>query len=267
MRAMPWYALPLSIAVAAMVATAAAAGLFFESTYADELVSFATQGRAQDLVTLFWVVPMFGIALHYERQGLFVARVAWLGTLLYFTYTYLMASVGLAYNELFLLYVAIYGLSLGLLIVGLTHMRPDDIVWRFSYRFPRKAIAVFLIVLATSVAFMWLAPIVKSLIDGTPPPQLSEAVTQSLVVQALDLGIIVPLACVAGVLLLDGAPVGYLLAGMTLVKAVTLGPAMIAMAAFLSAGGMPAPAPIWVFASLVTAGGGFLGYKYVRSLI
>lgn len=266
MRTLPWYAFPLSVAVGVMVGIAAIAGLFFEGTYAAEALSFATQGRAQDLITLFWVVPLFGVALHFERQGVFVARVAWLGVLLYFTYTYLMASVGLAYNNLFLLYVAIYGLSLGLLVLGLTRVRLDDIVWRFSYRFPRKAVGVFSLALAFAVTFLWLGAIVQSLVTDTPPPQLAEAVTQSLVVQALDLGIVVPLAAAAGFMLLDGTPAGYLLSGMVLVKALTLGPAMVAMAAFQMAGGMPVPAPLWAFALLVTGAGAYLGYRYVRCL-
>jgi hypothetical protein len=265
MRILPWYAFPLSIAVGVMVAIAAIAGLFFEATYAAEALSFATQGRAQDMITLFWVVPMFGVALRFERQGVFVARVAWLGILLYFIYTYLMASVGLAYNKLFLLYVAIYGLSLGLLVLGLTRVRLDDIVWRFSYRFPRKTVAVYSLALAFAVAFLWLGTIVQSLVTGTPPPQLAEAVTQSLVVQALDLGIVVPLAAAAGMMLLDSAPTGYLLSGMVLVKAMTLGPAMIAMAAFQVAGGMSVPALLWAFALLVTGAGAYLGYRYIKS--
>ena len=267
MRTLPSYAFPLSIAVGSMVAIAAAAGLFIDSVYSSELASFATQGRAQDLVTLFWVVPLFGLALHFERKGLFVARVAWLGILLYFTYTYLMASVGLAYNNLFLLYVAIYALSLGLLILGLTRVRLDDIVWRFSYRFPRKAVAAFALALGAVVAFLWLVTIVRALVTGTPPPQLAEAMTQSLVVQALDLGIVVPLAAIAGVMLLDRAPTGYLLAGIVLVKVVTLGPAMVAMAGFQTAAGMSVPAPLWAFALLVTGAGAYMGYLYIKSLV
>lgn len=267
MRTLPSYAFPLSIATGVMVAIAAALGLFANATYASEATSFATQGRAQDLVTLFWVIPLLGAALYYERKGMFVARVVWLGVLLYFTYTYLMASVGLAYNSLFLLYVAIYGTSLALLVIGLVCIRPQDIIWRFSYRFPRKAVAVFSIAIGAIVALLWLADIARSLATGTPPPQLSEAVTQSLVVQALDLGIIVPLSIVGGALLWSRIPIGYVLAGIVIVKALTLGPAMIAMAAFQVAGGMSVPVPLWAFALLVTGAGAYMGYRYAKSLI
>jgi len=267
MRTLPSYAFPLSIAVGVTVAISAALGLFMDTTYASEATSFATQGRAQDLVTLFWVVPLFGVTLYYERKGMFIARVVWLGVLLYFTYTYLMASVGLAYNSLFLLYVAIYGVSLALLVVGLWCIRLQDIVWRFSYRFPRRGVAAFSVAIGIVVALLWLADIVRSLATNTPPPQLSEAVTGSLVVQALDLGIIVPLSITSGLLLWRSLPIGYVLTGIVIVKALTLGPAMVAMAAFQAAGGMQVPAPLWAFALLVTGAGAYFGYRYVKSLI
>jgi len=267
MRTLPSYAFPLSIAVGVMVAISAALGLFLEATYASEATSFATQGRAQDLVTLFWVVPVFGAALYYERKGMFVARVAWLGVLLYFTYTYLMASVGLAYNFLFLLYVTIYGTSLALLVVGLCCIRSEDIGWRFSYRFQRRGTAIFSIAIGILIALLWLADIIRSLASGTPPPQLSEAVTQSLVVQAMDLGIIMPLSVIGGLLLWRSVPIGYVLSGIIIVKALTLGPAMVAMAAFQSAGGMQVPAPLWAFALLVTGAGAYFGYRYIKSLV
>jgi hypothetical protein len=91
--------------------------------------------------------------------------------------------------------------------------------------------------------------------------------TQSLVVQALDLGIIVPLSIVGGALLWSRIPIGYVLAGIVIVKALTLGPAMIAMAAFQVAGGMSVAVPLWAFALLVTGAGAYLGYRYAKGLI
>jgi hypothetical protein len=266
MRRLPSFAIPLSIVVGILVAVASFSGLSTETTYASEATSFAAQGRAQDLVNLVWVLPLFGISLHYIRRGLFCARIGWLGILLYFTYTYVLASMGLVYNRLFLVYVAIYSLSLALLIVGLGCIRYGDMHWRFSHRFPRRATASFAIAMGASVALLWLGDIVPFLVDGTPPPQLGEAVTQSLVVQALDLGIVVPLSIIGGVTLLRRMPVGYLLTGLSLAKAITLGPAMLAMAAFLTAADLPVAPLLWVFAGLITGCGGYLSYRYIRSL-
>ncbi len=266
MRRIPSFAVPLSIVVGVLVAVASFSGVFIDTTYASEATSFATQGRAQDLVNLVWVLPLFGIALHYLRRGLFSARIGWLGILLYFTYTYLLASMGLAYNHLFLVYVAIYGLSLALLIVGFGCIRYSDMHWRFSHHFPRRTTAVFVIAMGASVALLWLGDIVPSLVNGTPPPQLGEAVSQSLVVQALDLGIVVPLSIIGGITLLRRMAVGYLLTGLALAKAVPMGPALLAMAAFLTGAGLAVAPPMVIFAGLVTGFGIYFAFRYVRSL-
>ena len=266
MKHLPSYAIPLSIAVGALVAVSSLMGLLVESTYAAEAQSFAVQGRAQDVINLVWIVPLFGISLHYIRQDYFPARIAWMGILLYFTYTYVLSAVGLAYNQLFLLFVAIYALSLTLLITGLGSTRSSDIRWRFSSRFPRTAIAAFVICMGALVALLWLADIVPSLLTGTLPPQLTETVSQSLVVQALDLGVVVPLCLLGGVLLLKRVSIGYLLAGLALVKAITLGPAMFAMAIFLTSAGLPVAPPLWAFAALVSGFGGYFSYRYFKSL-
>jgi hypothetical protein len=266
LKSLPSFALPLSIAVGVLVAVAALQGLFNQSIYAAEATSFAVQGRAQDLVTAVWVLPLYGVALYHLRRGSLAARLGWLGILLYFAYTYLLAAMGLAYNSLFLLYVAIYSLSLALLIVGLTCVHLSDLPWRFSLRFPRRAIAVFMMLVGVALAGLWLMEIVRSIAAGTPPAMLADTVTQSLVVQALDLGLIVPLSIVGAIALWRGTGLGYLLSGLVLTKAVTMGPALLSMAAFLSAAGLTVAAPMVAFAALVTAAGGYFAWRYVRLL-
>jgi len=265
-KSLPAFALPLSIAAGVLAAGAALQGLVNEATYASEAASFAIQGRAQDLVTVVWVLPLYGVALYHLRRGSLAARLGWLGMLLYFAYTYLLAAMGLAYNSLFLLYVAIYSISLVLLIVGLTCVHLSDLPWRFSLRLPRRAIAVFMLLLGAALAGLWLMQIVPALAAGTPPAMLADTVTQSLVVQALDLGVIVPLSVAGGIALWQGTGLGYLLSGLVLTKAVTMGPALLSMAAFLSTAGIPVAPPMLAFAGLVTAAGGYFAWRYVRSL-
>ncbi len=266
MKNLPSYAAPLSVAVGILAAVAAMLGLFVDSTYANEARSFAIQGRAQDLVTLVWVLPLFGVAVYRLRRGSLAARLGWLGMLLYFAYTYLLAAMGLVYNHLFLLYVAIYGLSLALLIVGLTCVHLSDLPWRFSLRFERRATAGFMFAVGALLAGLWLTEIVRSLATGVPPAMLSDTVTQSLVVQALDLGILVPLSIIAGVSLWRGTGLGYLLGGLFLTKSITMGPALLSMAAFLSAAGFPVAPPMVVFAALVTGAGGYFAWRFVSIL-
>ena len=65
------------------------------------------------------------------------------------------------------------------------------------------------------------------MIAGTPPIGLESYTT--LVIQALDLGIIVPVCGLAAVLLGRRQPWGYALTAIVLVKGLTMGMALIAM--------------------------------------
>ena len=73
----------------------------------------------------------------------------------------------------------------------------------------------------------WLGRIVPPLLRGQMPALEN---TTTLVIQAMDLALIAPLAVLSGVLLLRRSPWGYLLASVTLLKGVTLGLGVSAMA-------------------------------------
>ena len=69
--------------------------------------------------------------------------------------------------------------------------------------------------------------VVPPLLAGTPPAGLDSYAT--LVIQALDLGFIVPTAILTGVLLLRRAALGYLLASVVLILGLTMGAALLAL--------------------------------------
>ncbi|HZW04587.1 MAG TPA: hypothetical protein VFF68_11715, partial [Anaerolineaceae bacterium] len=63
--------------------------------------------------------------------------------------------------------------------------------------------------------------------------------TTTLVIQALDLGLIVPLTLLAAVLLLRRSVWGYLLASVAVLKIITMGLAVSAMAINMARAGTP----------------------------
>ena len=94
-------------------------------------------------------------------------------------------------------------------------------------KFPRRGTAIFLMLLAFFLTMAWLGRILPVMIDGTPPIGLESYTT--LVIQALDLGIIVPVSALTSFLLWRSRPWGYTLAAVVLVKGLTMGAALIAM--------------------------------------
>jgi hypothetical protein len=152
-------------------------------------------------------------------------------------------AFGGAYNQLFLVYVTLYSASIFAFLLSLHTIDVGSLPSAFSPHFARRTIAWLVIGIGALLALLWLGRIVPALLTGAVPFGLDSYST--LFVQAGDLGLVVPLAIVSGVLLLRRRPVGYLLASVLLVKGATLGLALSAMMFTQAAAGV-AIAPVEV---------------------
>jgi hypothetical protein len=195
--------------------------------YRFDAVGTAAQEIAQDVVTLCIGIPLLLVAMGLVAKGTLRGQVLLAGTLGYFLYTYTSMAMLTAYNELFLVYVALFSLSLFAFVLALLAIDVATLPSHFSAQFPRRAIAAFLTFIGVMLALMWLGRIVPGLIAGTPPAGLANMTT--LVIQTMDLGIVVPAALLSAVLLLRRAALGYLLAAIVLVKGFSMGAAITAM--------------------------------------
>lgn len=233
--------------------------------YGYESVSGAAQAIGQDFVTLLVGIPLLLVATYLTSRGSLVGRLLRAGVLWYFTYTYLLMAFGGAYNQFFLLYVALYSASLFAFILALLAIDVARLPGRFSPHFFRRTIAWFMIGFGGMLALLWLGRILPSLATNATPVGLESYST--LFVQAGDLGLVVPLAMLAGVLLLARRPVGYLLAGVMLVKGATFGLALIAMIFSMAAAGVEV-APVEVaFFSIVMVSCAIGTIHLVRSIV
>lgn len=201
--------------------------IYGDGLYRHMSADVAPQGIAQDYVTLFIAIPLLWISLFWARTGSLRGRFLLAGVLGYFLVTYLFYLVMGMYNILFLLYAALlgssfFGLSLVMLSFNL-HKLPE----RFSENTPVKLPGGFLILNSLAIALLWLGVVIPPLLDGTIIPKQTEHYT-TLIVQGLDLGLLLPLAFVSGVLFIQKKPMGYLLAP------VYLGFLCILMAALVS---------------------------------
>ncbi|HPG40220.1 MAG TPA: hypothetical protein PLP19_14780 [bacterium] len=196
--------------------------------YYYETVSTAAQAIAQDAVTLILGVPLLIIALVLSLKGSLRGQLLLSGTLAYFLYTYASFVFGAAYNVLFLLYVALFSLSLFAFILSIMAIDVSGLAVQFSPKLPRRAIAVFMFAVGLFLIMAWLGRIVPALVNNRPPLGLESSTT--LVIQALDLGLVIPLAILAGILLWRRRPWGYMLTAIVLIKGFTLAMAVSAMA-------------------------------------
>ncbi|CAN5854184.1 hypothetical protein BH23GEM7_BH23GEM7_18200 [soil metagenome] len=186
---------------------------------------FAGAGhRGTDLVSLVLGIPLLVLATLLYRRGSIRGGLLLSGALTYFLYVYATLSLGVAYNDLFIGYVAIFSASLFAFVLSFRAIQP--LGSRFSERLPRRGIAAFLFAAGLLTLAVWLEAPVRSLLGREPPTLLAGYTT--LVTHALDLAIIVPAVFLAGVLLLRRDARGYLIAFPLLVLIVMLVPVITA---------------------------------------
>lgn len=170
----------------------------------------APQGIAQDYVTLFVGVPLLILSLIWARSGSLKGRFLLAGTLGYFLVTYLFYLVMGMYNVLFLLYVTLLGTTFFTFAQALLSFDLTNISERFSESTPVKSIGGFLVFNSIAIGAMWLQVVLPPLLDGSIIPGQVEHYT-TLIVQGLDLGLLLPLSFVSGLLFIQRKPFGYLL--------------------------------------------------------
>ncbi len=251
------------ILIAIIAAVAAAMGIFYqagegpftfmsihgqevrisgEGLYRFMSSDVAIQGKAQDFITLFVAVPLLLVFLFLSGKGSLRYRLILAGTVAYFlvTYTFYL-SMG-AYNEMFLAYAALSGLSFIAFYLSIKVIN-KPLLYK-QLRSDRPAFPGWvLMVNALLIALLWLNIVVPPLIDGTLYPAALEHYT-TLIVQGYDLGIGLPLSFIAGLLFLKRIDEGLLLAPVYLVFLSFLMLALIAKIVGMGLTGVPVGPPI-----------------------
>jgi hypothetical protein len=189
-------------------------------------INMASEGIGWDLVTLLVVVPALALTLPSLLRGTLRGTLLAAGFLVYFLYQYAEYAVGLAYGPLFPVYVGIIALSVSGLALLLSRVDVAALPERFGPHFPRKAMVAFGLYMAILLGGMWV-PLIAGTLTATSVPQLYGGTT--LVVQAFDLGVLVPLGLFTAVTVYRRLPVGYLLSAVVIVKGASIALGIVAM--------------------------------------
>ncbi len=210
--------------------------LYGQGLYAYETVSSVAQAKANDLVTLVLGLPLLAVSTWLAFRGSLRGQLLLTGTLAFFLYTYVSLAFLAAFNAFFLVYTALYSLSLFAFILSMMSFDLETLPGKFSEHLPRGWIAGLLFFVGAFLALAWLGRIIPPTL-GEQTPLLENATT--MVIQAMDLGLILPLAVLAGILLLRRNPWGYLLASVALTKGMTMGIAVSTMGINMALQGVP----------------------------
>jgi hypothetical protein len=226
----------LSILITMLAAVTSAGGLFISGLYRDN-TWVTTQLQGNDLVTLAVATPLLVWALFLLKQDSPRVQLVWLAMLGYMLYNYVFYLYGATFNYFFLLYVALVALSVFALILALTKIDLGEIKQSFRVGTPVKWISGWMLFIAVVLGGMWISQSLAFVFTGKIPQVIINAGSQTSVVFATDLSLLVPFMVVGAILLWKRQGWGYVLGVMLMLKGATYTLALLAMGWFSAQAG------------------------------
>lgn len=223
----------LSALIVALMAAASVGGLWIGGLYQDP-AAVSARFRASDLVTLAVAAPVLAVSLLASRDGSPRAQLVWVAMLAYAVYSYAFYVFGTAFNDFFLLHVALFSASLFALVFALAGIDAAGIGAHFRARTPVRGVSVFLALLALSLGGIWSYNSLRFAVTGQPPEEagLVGPIAGVHLAYVLDLSLLVPGYALAAVLLWRRIGWGFVLATVLLASGVVLQLSYVAARAF-----------------------------------
>lgn len=228
----------LSVLVAFLVLLASSVGLFLKSTYARETPSYALQSVGQDIENCVAAVALL-IAIYFVSKGSVKAFLVWIGVLLALLYSYIIYAFAVHFNSLFLVYVAILGLSFYTLVGSVMRLHLESLQPSFVATTKVRLVSVFLLLVALLFYFQWLGEDIPALLMGKVPQSVIVNGVLTNPVHVLDVGLLLPAMIITATLLWRRKLLGYILAIPLLVFTILTGIGILAIFVVMSMKGTP----------------------------
>ena len=176
------------------------------------------------------------------------------------------AVVDVHFNRLFLVYVAILGLSFYALVGSVIHLHLDRLQASFSATTTARAVSVFLLLLGIVFYLLWLSEEIPALLTGKIPQSVTMANLPTNPVHVLDLALYLPAMIITAVLLWRRKLLGYFLALPLLVFSILTGIGILAIFVVMSMKGMPTSLIVELLFAVIVVVSLVLSVLYVREV-
>jgi len=256
----------LSVPLAILTAIVSYAGVFVESTYARENSLYAAQGIGQDIVNLFIVVPILLFAAFFAWRKSKLGLLIWSGAVFYLAYSYTIYSFGLHFNNLFIAYCLILGLSFYSLVYFLISSLSENVSQWFASDVSTKPTGIFLVVIAVLFYFIWLSEIIPAILINATPKSIIESGLLINPVHVLDIAICLPALIVTGIALIKKKNIGFLLAPTMLLFCIFMAVAIAAMLITMKAKGLDTNLVLTAIFGFITLLSSFFLARYLWKL-
>ncbi len=242
--------LVLSIVIIVLTILASAGGLLINGLYRDNAFVTSTW-LGNDIVTLAVAVPLLIAATILARRGSPRAYLVWLGLVESTLYNFGFYLFGSAFNKLFMVYAALFALSIWTLFIGLVNLDVTTLSRKFGARTPAQAVSVYMLLVGLGLGTVYTVTWLNFVTSGQVPTLVVKTDQPTNVVLALDLSFVIPLFVVGAIWLWQHKPWGYVLATMVNVKGAVymLGLSAATWTAY-QAGTVPDPSEIGLWGSI-----------------
>jgi hypothetical protein len=170
-------------------------------------------GRGTAVVALFVAVPILLISIVAAARGAVRPVISTLGATAYLVYNAVLFLFITPINQLFVFYVAMFALCFWTLVSVLRSMDVPTFARHFSVRFPARAMALVLAIIAVLNAMAWLVRIVPAIFDDNMASLVAGTGVATNPIYVQDLAFWIPLMAVAAVWTWKGRPWGLVVTG------------------------------------------------------
>ncbi len=240
--------LKLAYASSLIIAILMAAGSITSILYWNTIypASKASSSVGSDAFNLVAILPILLISMGLAYRGSLIGLLLWPGTLFYVLYIYAFLVIGVPFNALFLLYIALAVLSAYTIIGLITSVNGDAVCQRLVRVVPKRAASGVLVVLAVLFIAMDAYAVVSALTSHISV----DVQTQSPWI--IDLTVECPALLIGGILLWRGIKLGYVAGAGLLLQ---MGMLLIGLPISLMLGAWLTGSPIdWSTSMLIVIG-------------
>jgi hypothetical protein len=210
----------MTLAISVLALFAALKGLLYVNVYEDVRLAgtinkfLLTGSLAQDIVSLPLGLILALLSLYFLKNLGEKIFITILGLTGYFFYGYGLYAIQGQYTSIYPVYLAIFGLSLYSLIIGLASFDSYSIQNYKLSKAIRVSISIFLLMILIVLVPVWFLRMSPDIARHIPGDVYG--------VFVLDLAVVFPALAITAVKLIQARPFGYILAGVALLKTMTI---------------------------------------------
>ncbi len=210
MKKMNWVFIFLPILILAAIASLIS--LLTSDFYIRDSAIIAVKSHYLDLINLSIVVPIGTFMFVLAIKKSYWAKLFILGIMAYLAFMFGFNALSLFFNELFLIYVALFSLNIFGIILGYGDVQQSGNYLENPIQI--KISGVILMLFALTAYTAWLIEVITSTLNGSIPESISGMNLPVSVVHVFDMAFALPMIVIGAILLFRGKMSGLIISSI-----------------------------------------------------